>query len=137
MPLVHRLIGATVSVVALLHGGAVRADWRPEPESNQWRELRTLHLPDSQWQFMDAIRTERLEAAEYIRAPRHQGDTVAFDAGLLLRKAGQRTWTSRILPMRAVCVDDRLERRSSDGTWSAYPGRPDTAVKVRWICALP
>jgi hypothetical protein len=55
----------------------------------------------------------------------------------LLRKAGQRTWTSRILPMRAVCADDRLERRSSDGTWSAYPGRPDTAVKVRWICALP
>ena len=86
---------------------------------------------------MDAIRTERLEAAEYIRTPRHQGDTVAFDAGLLLRKAGQRTWTSRILPMRAVCADDRLERRSSDGTWSAYPGRPDTAVMVRWICALP
>ena len=137
MPFLHRLIGATVSVVALLQGGAVRADWRPEPEPQQWRQLRMLHLPESQWQFMDAIRTDRLEAAEYIRAPRLQRNTVAFDAGLLLRKSGQEIWTSRVLPMRAVCADDRLERLSPDGTWSSYPGRPDTVVKVRWICALP
>ena len=137
MPSFHRLIGSAVSAVALLHGGAVHADWRPGPEPKQWQELRAHYLPEPQWQFMDAIRTQRLEAAEYIREPRPQGDTVAFDAGLLVKKADQETWASRVQQMRAVCTDGRLERRSSDGMWSAYPSRPDTAVKVRWICALP
>ncbi len=137
MPLLHQLTGAALCVFAIVHGNAVHADWRPEPEPEQWRQLRALHLPEPQWQFIDAISTQRVEAAEYIRAPRSQGDTVSFDAGLLLRKTGQETWMSNVLPMRAICAEGRLERRSSDGTWSTYPGRPDTAVKVRWICALP
>ena len=48
-----------------------------------------------------------------------------------------RRMPTRVLAMRAVCADGRLERRSSDQSWSSYPSRPDTAVKVRWMCSLP
>ena len=137
MPLFHRLPVAVLGVLAVAPGALAQADWRPKPEPQAWQQLREEYLREPEWQFMDAISTQRVEAAEYIRAPRSQGDTVAFDAGLLVRKTGQETWTSNVLPMRAICAEGRLERRSSDGTWSVYPGRPDTAVKVRWICALP
>ena len=137
MPLLHRLTVAFLGVLAVAPGAVAQADWRPKPEPQEWQQLRAQYLPEPEWQFMDAISTQRVEAAEYIRTPRSQGDTVSFDAGLLVRKTGQETWMSSVLPMRAICAEGRLERRSSDGTWSVYPGRPDTAVKVRWICALP
>ena len=133
----HRWTGAALGLLAVVHGAAALADWRPQPEPEEWRQLREAHLPESTWQFMEAIRNDRVHAAEYLRAAQAVGDTVEFSAALLLKKAGQTEWSTRVLAMRAVCADGRLERRSSDQSWSSYPSRPDTAVKVRWICSLP
>ena len=80
---------------------------------------------------MEAMRNDQVEAAEYLRSPR-----------LLVRRWNSRPaycsfrspdWTSRVLPMRAVCRDGRMERKAADGQY----GRAGTAVKVRWICSQP
>ena len=133
----HRWTGAALGLLAVVHGAAALADWRPQPEPEEWQQLREAHLPEPTWQFMEAIRNDRVHAAEYLRAAQAVGDTVEFSAALLLKKAGQTEWSTRVLAMRAVCADGRLERRSSNQSWSPYPSRPDTAVKVRWICSLP
>ncbi len=136
MPLLHRLSIAALGVLAVAPGALAQADWRPKPEPQKWQQLRVQYLPEPEWQFMDAIRNGRVEAAEYIRTPRAVGDTVELDAGLLLKTTGRDEWTSKFVPMRALCSDGRLERRTADESWSAYPSRTDTAVKVRWICSL-
>ena len=86
---------------------------------------------------MEAMRNDQVEAAEYLRIPSAVGETVEFEAGLLLRRSGQLDWTSRVLPMRAVCREGLMERKLADGQWTPYPGRAGTAVKVRWICLQP
>ena len=134
--MLHRLTVAFLGVLAVAPGAVAQADWRPKPEPQEWQQLRAQYLPEPGWQFMDAIRNARVAAAEYIRTPRAVADTMELDAGLLLKTTGPDEWSSKVVPMRALCSDGRLERRSSDGTWSAYPIRPDTAVKVRWICSL-
>ena len=130
-----RLITSGLSLVAV--AAPVRAQWVPSVESPDWRELRRRELPGSGWRFVEATRTEQLQAAEYLRHPRAVADTVELEAGLLLLRAGQTDWTSRVLPMRAICTEGRMERKGVDGLWTAYPSRPGTAVKVRWICSLP
>ena len=135
MPLLHRLTVAVLSVLAVAPGALAQADWRPKPEPQAWQQLREEYLPEPEWQFMDAIRNARVEAAEYIRTPRAVGGTVELEAGLLLKTIGRDEWMIKVAPMRALCSDGRLERRSSDGTWSAYPRRPETAVTGRWICS--
>ena len=112
-------------------------DWVPAPEPVIWRSLRDTHLPGADWRFVEAMRTDRAEAAEYLRRPRAVNDTVELEAGLLLRRAGQKAWISRVLAMRAVCPEGRMERKDENGEWTPYPGRPGTVVKVRWICSLP
>ena len=134
--MLHRLTVAFLGVLAVAPGAVAQADWRPKPEPQEWQQLRAQYLPEPGWQFMDAIRNARVAAAEYIRTPRAVADTMELDAGLLLKTTGPDEWSSKVVPMRALCSDGRLERRASDGTWSAYPSRPDTAVKVRWICSL-
>ena len=114
-----------------------RADWLPQTEPPRWSELRQRELPGDGWRFMEAMRNDQVEAAEYLRFPTAVGETVELEAGLLLRRSGQPDWTSRVLPMRAVCRDGRMERKSADGQWTPYPGRAGTAVKVRWICSQP
>ena len=113
------------------------ADWVPQTEPPRWSELRQRELPGDGWRFMEAMRNDQVEAAEYLRFPTAVGETVELEAGLLLRRSGQPDWTSRVLPMRAVCQDGRMERKSADGQWTPYPGRAGTAVKVRWICSQP
>ena len=130
-----RLITSGLALVAV--EAPVRAQWVPSVESPHWRELRRRELPGSGWRFVEATRTEQLQAAEYLRHPRAVADTVELEAGLLLLRAGQTDWTSRVLPMRAICTEGRMERKGVDGLWTAYPSRPGTAVKVRWICSLP
>lgn len=130
-----RLITSGLALVAV--AAPVRAQWVPSVESPDWRELRRRELPGSGWRFVEATRTEQLQAAEYLRHPRAVTDTVELEAGLLLLRAGQTDWTSRVLPMRAICTEGRMERKGVDGLWTAYPSRPGTAVKVRWICSLP
>ena len=115
----------------------VLAQWSPAVESSAWRELRRSELPGEGWTFVEATRTDRVEAAEYLRNPRSVEGNVEVEAGLLLKRAGQSSWTSRLLPMRAVCSEGRMEKKDANGQWAPYPGRAGTAVKVRWICALP
>ena len=85
---------------------------------------------------MEAMRNDQVEAAEYLRFPTAVGETVELEAGLLLRRSGQLDWTSRVLPMRAICRDGRMERKAADGQWT-LPRSSRTAVKVRWICSQP
>ena len=113
------------------------ADWLPQTEPPLWSELRQRELPGEGWRFMEAMRNDQVEAAEYLRFPTAVGETVELEAGLLLRRSGQSDWTSRVLPMRAVCRDGRMERKTAGGQWTPYPGRAGTAVKVRWICTQP
>ena len=113
------------------------ADWLPQTEPPLWSELRQRELPGEGWRFMEAMRNDQVEAAEYLRFSTAVGETVELEAGLLLRRSGQPDWTSRVLPMRAVCRDGRMERKGADGQWTPYPGRAGTAVKVRWICSQP
>ena len=136
MPFLQRLTFAALGALPIAPGVFAQANWRPKPEPQEWQQLRAQYLPGPEWQFMDAIRNARVEAAEYIRTPRAVEDTVELDAGLLLKTTGLDKWSSKVAPMRALCSEGRLERRASDGTWSAYPSRPDTAIKVKWICSL-
>lgn len=120
----------------------VRANWHPEPEPLVWSRLRTRHLPGEGWTFVDAIANPKLQAAEYLRSPRvsmtqTDGVVVEIEAGLLLRRADQSEWSARVIPMRAVCNAGRMDRQDSIGNWNAYPDRPDTPVKVAWMCSLP
>ena len=112
-------------------------DWVPAPEPVIWRSLRDTHLPERIGVLSKRCGLDRAEAAEYLRRPRAVNDTVELEAGLLLRRAGQEAWTSRVLAMRAVCPEGRMERKDENGEWTPYPGRPGTVVKVRWICSLP
>ena len=127
----------TSGLTAAVGAAPVPAPWAPAVESAEWRERRHRELPGSDWRFVEATRTEQLQAAEYLRHPKAVADTVELEAGLLLRRSGQTDWTSRVLPMRAMCSEGRMERMGADGQWTPYPGRPGTAVKVRWICSLP
>ena len=47
----------------------VLAQWSPAVESPAWRELRRSELPGEGWTFVEATRTDRVEAAEYLRNP--------------------------------------------------------------------
>jgi hypothetical protein len=92
--------------------------------------------------FVESLSNPQLQAAEYLRSPRvskthSDGVVVEIEAGLLLRRADQLQWTAKVIPMRAVCEAGRMDRQDSIGNWNAYPDRPDTPVKVAWMCSLP
>ena len=128
-------------MVALISCPA-RAHWHPEPEPLAWSRLRKTHLPGGGWTFVDAMVKPQLQAAEYLRSPRvsttrSDGIVVEIEAGLLLKRADQSEWKAKVISMRAVCDAGRMDRQDSIGRWSAYPSRPDTPVKVAWMCSLP
>ena len=127
----------SLGVLLLFSPAAVQADWTPAPEPSTWQRLRRDHLQGQGWLFVEATETPQFEAAEYLRNPSAADGTVEVEAALLMRRAGQTSWNARLIPMRAVCDEGRLERRDPDGRWQRYPGRPGTLVKVRWICSLP
>ena len=128
----------TAALACLLSLGSLPAlaEWRPMQEPAVWQSRRSDLLPGDGWMFMEALDTPALKAAEYIRAPQPVDGTVEVEAGLLIQRAGQDRWTQRVLPMRANCASGQLEQRQADGSWSVYPGRDGTVVKVRWICTL-
>tara|TARA_B100001057_G_scaffold120330_1_gene118961 strand:- start:59 stop:505 length:447 start_codon:yes stop_codon:yes gene_type:complete len=141
-PRISRFRFSLVTGLALLmaHAAAVspvRAEWSPASESSAWRELRRRELPGEGWTFVEATRTDRFEAAEYLRNPTAVDKSVEMEAGVLIKRSGQSAWSSRVLPMRANCTEGRMEQKDAEGQWTPYPGRAGTAVKVRWICSLP
>ena len=129
--------GALVSVASALPSDA---SWAPKPEPKFWSEVR-LQMSNQEtasqadWMFMEAMQSPKIDAAEYLRDPRREDQTVTFQALLLMRKGENNPWGMRQLSMRAQCVDGVLERQDQEGRWSPYPGRKGTASKVDWICA--
>ena len=138
LPMASCSLSFNVAVASLLSLSALPAlaEWQPMQEPAVWQSRRGELLPGDGWIFMEALDTPALKAAEYIRAPQTVDGAVEVEAGLLIQRAGQDQWSQRILPMRANCANGQLEQRRADGSWTVYPGRDGTVVKVRWICAL-
>ena len=134
------ITGSTAAVVSVASALPSDASWAPKPEPKFWSEVR-LQMSNQEtasqadWMFMEAMQSPKIDAAEYLRDPRRNDQTVTFQALLLMRKGEGNPWGMRQLSMRAQCVDGVLERQDQEGRWSPYPGRKGTASKVNWICA--
>ena len=134
------ITGSTAAVVSVASALPSDASWAPKPEPKFWSEVR-LQMSDQEtpsqadWMFMEAMQSPKIDAAEYLRDPRREDQTVTFQALLLMRKGENNPWGMRQLSMRAQCVDGVLERQDQQGRWNPYPGRKGTASKVKWICA--
>ena len=134
------ITGSTAAVVSVASALPSDASWAPKPEPKFWSEVR-LQMSNQEtasqadWMFMEAMQSPKIDAAEYLRDPRREDQTVTFQALLLMRKGEDNPWGMRQLSMRAQCVDEVLERQDQEGRWSPYPGRKGTASKVNWICA--
>lgn len=134
------ITGSTACAVSLASTWPSHASWAPKPEPKFWSEVRQ-QLSDqetsaqSDWTFMEAMQSPKIDAAEYLRDPRRRDQSVSFKALLLMRKGQNNPWGMRQLSMRAQCLEGVLERQDQEGLWSPYPGRKGTASKVNWICA--
>ena len=134
------ITGSTAAVVSVASALPSDASWAPKPEPKFWSEVRQQMMDQetsapSDWTFMEAMQSPKIDAAEYLRDPRRKNQTVTFTALLLMRKGDGNPWGSRQLSMRAQCLEGVLERLDQQGGWSVYPGRQGTASKVNWICA--
>ena len=134
------ITGSTAAAVSLASAWPSHASWAPKPEPKFWSEVRLQmtdqeKVPQADWTFMEAMQSPKIDAVEYLRELRRDGQTVTFQALLLMRKGESNPWGMRQLFMRAQCVDGVLERQDKEGRWSPYPGRKGTASKVNWICA--
>ena len=134
------ITGSTAAVVSVASALPSDASWAPKPEPKFWSEVRQQMMDQetsapSDWTFMEAMQSPKIDAAEYLRDPRREEQTVTFQALLLMRKGDGNPWGMRQLSMRAQCLEGVLERQDQQGGWSVYPGRQGTASKVNWICA--
>ena len=116
--------------------------WSPQEEPAYWKSVRSRLtsnnlLANDFWTYLESIKNNDVQAAEYLTAMHKQSDTVNFRGALILRRPPSQTWTVRIHSMRALCKQGTLQRQDSAGRWSDYSGRPDTAEKVKWICSHP
>ena len=134
------ITGSTATAVSLASAWPSHASWAPKPEPKFWREVRQqMSVQEtsapSDWRFLEAMQSPKIDAAEYLRDLRRDDQTVSFQALLLMRKGQSNPWGMRQLSMRAQCLDGVLERQDQEGRWSVYPGRKGTAFKVNWICS--
>ena len=134
------ITGSTAAAMSVASALPSDASWAPKPEPKFWREVRQQMSvqetsAQSDWRFMEAMQSPKIDAAEYLRDPRRDDQTVTFQALLLMRKGQSNPWGVRQLSMRAQCLDGVLERQDQGGSWSVYPGRQGTASKVNWICS--
>ena len=134
------ITGSTAAVVSVASALPSDASWAPKPEPKFWSEVRQQMMDQetsapSDWTFMEAMQSPKVDAAEYLRDPRRRDQAVTFTALLLMRKGDGNPWGSRQLSMRAQCLEGVLERQDQQGGWIIYPGRQGTASKVNWICA--
>ena len=129
-------------LAAALFSAPVLAEaWQPQSESPKWVKVReglTLSgdLPSKPWVFMEGLHTPAIRAAEYLVDPTRTPLGVEFDGALLLQKKEAVDWQVRLVRMRALCNQRRLQRLSAKGVWLDYIGRDDTSAKVQWICGL-
>jgi hypothetical protein len=134
------ITGSTAAALLVASALPSDASWAPKPEPKFWREVRQqMSVQDtsaqSDWRFLEAMQSSKIDAAEYLRDLRRDDQTVSFQALLLMRKGQSNPWVMRQLSMRAQCLDGVLERQDQEGGWSVYPGRKGTASKVNWICS--
>ena len=134
------ITGSTAAVVSVASALPSDASWAPKPEPKFWSEVRQQMMDQetsapSDWTFMEAMQSPKVDAAEYLRDPRRRDQAVTFTALLLMRKGDGNPWGMRQLSMRAQCLEGVMERQDQQGEWSVYPGRQGTASKVNWICA--
>ncbi len=123
------------------------AEWQPPAEPELWKQIRQKLetkgvIAKRRWIFFGSLENDTTLAAEYLSNLRASDHSTSFDGLLLIQRspAGKETtpdWRARPLTMRAICSEGRLERLGSDGVWSDYSGRADTAAKVSWICRQP
>ena len=117
--------------------------FQPDAESDFWKQTReglltTGELTKTRWVFVEGMTSSELDAAEYLADSVRQGETVGFQAAVLVRRGGAKSgWRVRELPMRALCAEGRLERQGLDGGWQPYQGRGPQARTMAWICGLP
>ncbi|MDC0277787.1 hypothetical protein OAK87_02310 [bacterium] len=135
------ITGSTAVAMSIASALPSDASWAPKPEPKFWSEVRQQMkdqetTASSDWTFLEAMQSPKIDAAEYLRDPRRRDQTVSFKALLLMRKGQSNPWGMRQLSMRAQCLEGVLERQDQEGRWSVYPGRKGTASKVNWICAL-
>ena len=134
-------VGACLMAAAVFSAPALAEAWQPQLESPKWAKVReelTLSgdLPSKPWVFMEGLHTPAIRAAEYLSNPTRTPLGVEFDGALLLQKKEAVNWQVRLVRMRALCNQRRLQRRSSKGVWLDYIGRDDTSAKAQWICGL-
>ena len=134
------ITGSTAAALLVASALPSDASWAPKPEPKFWREVRQQMSvqetsAQSDWRFLEAMQSSKIDAAEYLRDLRRDDQTVSFQALLLMRKGQSNPWGMRQLSMRAQCLDGVLERQDQEGRWSVYPGRKGTASKVNWICS--
>ena len=134
------ITGSTAAALLVASALPSDASWAPKPEPKFWREVRQQMSVEetsaqSDWRFLEAMQSPKIDAAEYLRDLRRDDQTVSFQALLLMRKGQSNPWGMRQLSMRAQCLDGVLERQDQEGRWSVYPGRKGTAFKVNWICS--
>ena len=134
------ITGSTAAALLVASALPSDASWAPKPEPKFWREVRQQMSvqetsAQSDWRFLEAMQSSKIDAAEYLRDLRRDDQTVSFQALLLMRKGQSNPWGMRQLSMRAQCLDGVLERQDQEGGWSVYPGRKGTASKVNWICS--
>ena len=134
------ITGSTAAALLVASALPSDASWAPKPEPKFWREVRQQMSVEetsaqSDWRFLEAMQSPKIDAAEYLRDLRRDDQTVSFQALLLMRKGQSNPWGMRQLSMRAQCLDGVLERQDQEGRWNPYPGRKGTASKVKWICA--
>ena len=129
-------------VAAAVFSAPVLAEaWQPQSESPKWAKVRqelTLagDLPSKPWVFMEGLHTPAIRAAEYLGDPARTSLGVEFDGALLLQKKEAVDWQVRLVRMRALCNQRRLQRLSAKGVWLDYIGRDDTSARAQWICGL-
>ena len=136
-----RLGGASLLAALALGAPAPAETWQPQTESPMWAKTREQltqsgDLPARPWLFMEGLHTPALRAGEYLADPTRTRMGVEFDGALLIQKKDADNWAVRLVRMRALCNQQRLQRLSAQGTWVDYVGRDGTSAKVQWICGL-
>ena len=71
------ITGSTAVAVSMASALTSLASWMPKPEPKFWREVRQQMMDQetsapSDWTFMEAMQSSKIDAAEYLRDPRRR-----------------------------------------------------------------